>query len=75
MDGINDYMKYKRIPQDLQNEVRNYYTYLWKSGKGLDKNKVLDDLPPYLKTKMSVILNSEIIKKVFGMSVAGLLIR
>jgi CRP-like cAMP-binding protein len=57
-------MKYKRIPQDLQNEVRNYYTYLWKSGKGLDKNKVLDDLPPYLKTKMSVILNSEIIKKV-----------
>lgn len=64
MDGINDYMKYKRIPQDLQNEVRNYYTYLWKSGKGLDKNKVLDDLPPYLKNKMSVILNSEIIKKV-----------
>eukprot|EP01063_Lacrimia_lanifica_P001762 TRINITY_DN1090_c0_g2_i1.p1 TRINITY_DN1090_c0_g2~~TRINITY_DN1090_c0_g2_i1.p1 ORF type:complete len:556 (+),score=197.60 TRINITY_DN1090_c0_g2_i1:119-1786(+) len=64
MDSINDYMKYKRIPQDLQNDVRNYYAYLWKSGKGLDKNKVLDDLPPYLKNKMSVILNSEIIKKV-----------
>ena len=44
--------------------MRNYYTYLWKSGKGLDKNKVLDDLPPYLKNKMCVILNSEIIKKV-----------
>eukprot|EP00760_Papus_ankaliazontas_P017586 PhM_4_TR17331/c0_g1_i1/m.65710/K04950/CNGA3; cyclic nucleotide gated channel alpha 3 len=64
MDGINDYMKYKRIPQDLQVEVRNYYTYLWKSGKGLDKNKVLDDLPPYLKNKMNLILNSEIIRKV-----------
>lgn len=64
MDGINDYMKYKRIPVDLQNEVRSYYSYLWKSGKGLDKNKVLDDLPPYLKNKMNVYLNSEIIKKV-----------
>ena len=64
MDGINDYMKYKRIPTELQNEVRNYYSYLWKSGKGLDKNKVLDDLPPYLKNKMNVYLNSEIIKKV-----------
>ena len=64
MDGINDYMKYKRIPAELQNEVRNYYSYLWKSGKGLDKNKVLDDLPPYLKNKMNVYLNSEIIKKV-----------
>lgn len=64
MDGINDYMKYKRIPDDLQNEVRNYYSYLWKSGKGLDKNKVLDDLPPYLKNKMNVYLNKEIITKV-----------
>jgi CRP-like cAMP-binding protein len=64
MDGINDYMKYKRIPQELQDEVRNYYSYLWKSGKGLDKNKVLDDLPPYLKNKMNVYLNSEIIRKV-----------
>jgi CRP-like cAMP-binding protein len=64
MDGINDYMKYKRIPDELQMEVRNYYNYLWKSGKGLDKNKVLDDLPPYLKNKMSVYLNKEIITKV-----------
>lgn len=64
MDGINDYMKYKRIPDELQSEVRNYYNYLWKSGKGLDKNKVLDDLPPYLKNKMSVYLNKEIITKV-----------
>ena len=64
MDGINDYMKYKRIPQDLQQEVRKYYTYLWKSGKGLDRNKILDDLPPYLTNKMNLILNSEIIRKV-----------
>uniref|UniRef100_A0A7S1KYQ1 Cyclic nucleotide-binding domain-containing protein n=1 Tax=Neobodo designis TaxID=312471 RepID=A0A7S1KYQ1_NEODS len=64
MDGINDYMRYKKIPPELQEEVRNYFMYLWKSGKGLDKNKVLDDLPPYLKNKMSTFLNSELIKKV-----------
>lgn len=64
MDSISDYMKYKRIPMDLQVEVHNYYSYLWKSGKGLDKNKVLEDLPPYLKNKINVFLNSEIIKKV-----------
>jgi CRP-like cAMP-binding protein len=64
MDGINDYMRYKKIPAELQEEVRSYFMYLWKSGKGLDKNKVLDDLPPYLKNKMSTFLNSELIKKV-----------
>jgi CRP-like cAMP-binding protein len=64
MDGVNDYMKYKKIPDELQSEVRNYYLYLWKSGKGLDKNKVLDDLPPYLKNKMDIYLNRELIQKV-----------
>ena len=24
MDGINDYMKYKRIPQELQNEAQPF---------------------------------------------------
>jgi CRP-like cAMP-binding protein len=64
MDAINDYMQYKKIPDELQSEVRNYFMYLWKSGKGLDKNQVLDDLPSYLKNKMSTFLNSELIKKV-----------
>lgn len=64
MDGINDYMAYKKIPDELQAEVRNYYNYLWKSGKGLDKNQDLEDLPPYLRNKMSLYLNKEIITKV-----------
>lgn len=64
MDGINDYMMYKRIPEELQREVVNYYSYMWKSGKGLDQNEVLEDLPSSLQTKMSLFLNSEIVKKV-----------
>eukprot|EP00667_Euglena_gracilis_P004863 EG_transcript_4893 len=64
IDTMNDYMRYKQIPGDLQEEVRNYYTYLWRSGKGLEQNKVLDDLPLSLKNRLSVALNSDNIKKV-----------
>ena len=64
MDSVNDYMAYKHIPDELQNEVRSYYRYLWKSGKGLDNNKVMDELPAYLRNKMSLCLNRQIIQRV-----------
>lgn len=64
MDGIDDYMQYKKLPQDLQADVRAYYNYLWKSGKALEKNDLLRDLPQYLKNKMSLYLNREIVSKV-----------
>jgi CRP-like cAMP-binding protein len=64
MDGINEYMKYKNITGELQDEVRSYYQYLFKSGKGVERNKVLNDLPPYLKNKMNSFTNSELILKV-----------
>lgn len=64
LDSINEYMSYKQIPENLQNEVRNYFLYLWKSGKGLDKNQALDQLPQYLKHKMNMFLNSGVIRRV-----------
>eukprot|EP00762_Andalucia_godoyi_P006368 ANDGO_05937.mRNA.1 Cyclic nucleotide-gated cation channel subunit A len=64
MDTINDYMKYRRLPLDLQNRVRSYYTYLWKSRKGLDETQVLEDLPSYLRMEVALFLNREIIQKV-----------
>lgn len=64
MDEIDDYMEYKKLPNDLQDDIRAYYAYLWKSGKALEKNDLLRDLPQYLKNKMSLYLNREIVAKV-----------
>lgn len=44
--------------------MQDYYNYLWKSGKALEKNDLLVELPPYLKTKMNLFLNREIVTKV-----------
>jgi voltage-gated potassium channel len=64
MDRVNDYMTYKRIPSDLQGEVRDFYEYLWKSGRAIDESKALDDLPPYLMFKLRLALNREIVLRV-----------
>eukprot|EP01060_Flectonema_neradi_P018072 TRINITY_DN2488_c0_g1_i1.p1 TRINITY_DN2488_c0_g1~~TRINITY_DN2488_c0_g1_i1.p1 ORF type:complete len:488 (+),score=43.58 TRINITY_DN2488_c0_g1_i1:49-1512(+) len=64
MNTINDSMSFLQIPEEVQDEVRNHYAYLWKGGRGLDKEKELSDLPVCIKQMMSFVDNSEIIKKV-----------
>lgn len=64
METINEFMKAKKIPVALQAEVRNYFNYLHRSGRGQGKKRVLDDLPPYLKNKIKVHVNRGSIRKV-----------
>lgn len=64
MDEIDDYMLHRRLPKELQRDVQDYYNYLWKSGKALEKNDLLVELPSYLKSKMNLFLNREIVTKV-----------
>ena len=64
MNTINDSMSILQIPDEVRDEVRNHYAYLWKGGRGLDKEKELSDLPACIKQMMSFVDNSEIIKKV-----------
>jgi CRP-like cAMP-binding protein len=53
MDAINDYMMHKKISAPLQHEVNAYYAYMWKSGKALEANEAVEDLPANLKQRMS----------------------
>ena len=41
IESINGYMKYRRLPPNLQRSVRNYYSYLWNSRRGLDESEVV----------------------------------
>jgi CRP-like cAMP-binding protein len=65
MDGINDYMKYKKIPDELADDVRSYYNYMWKSGKGLEQNDAVDRLPLHLRQKMNFHMNYYSIRGVY----------
>lgn len=64
MDEIDDYMKYRKLSKPLQEKIRNYYNFLWKSRKGWDENQILESLPPYLRMELALQLNRKIIEKV-----------
>ena len=64
MEDIGAFMRYKKIPKNIQDKVTEYYNYLWESRQGQREQQVLDDLPLSLKTEISLQINKDIIQKV-----------
>jgi len=64
MEKINYFMRYRQIPLDIQENIRNYYSYLWESRRGYDESHILEDLPSSLRLQVAMFLNRNIIEKV-----------
>jgi len=64
IDEINTFMRFRHIPLVLQNQIRDYYDYMWESRRGHNETHVLADLPPSLKLKVSIFINQAMLEKV-----------
>lgn len=64
LENIDRFMKLHSVPPDLQKRVRDYYSYLWHSRHGQEDAQILHELPPSLRTEMSLHLNRGILHKV-----------
>jgi Cyclic nucleotide-binding domain/Ion channel len=64
MERLTTFMKYRHIPPPLQQRVYDYYTYLWENRLGYDESAVLSELPPTLRTEVSLLLKRDFIEKV-----------
>ncbi len=62
-DRMNSFMKSKKIPQQLQEQVHQYYNYLWHTRRGYDDMTVLADLPDSFRFEFAMLLNQSIIEK------------
>lgn len=63
IESINNFMRDRRVPRDLQARVRDYYNYLWESRMG-QQSDMLDDLPDPLRIEIALHLNRNILRKV-----------
>lgn len=64
LDKIQTFMHYRDVPNDLQDNIRQYYDYLWNNRRGFDETEVLHELPSSLKLQVALHLNRDIIEKV-----------
>ncbi len=64
VDRMNRFMKLKKIPQKLQEQVYQYYNYLWETRRGYNDATILAELPESFQFEFSMLLNKSIIEKV-----------
>lgn len=64
MERVGTFMRYRNLPEDLQEKVQQYYAYLWENRKGYDESSVMSDLPSSLKMKVALYLNKEMLEKI-----------
>jgi hypothetical protein len=64
LDEVNAYLRAQRIPMELQERVRDYYSYLWEKQRGISASTVLDDIPRGLSQEILMFLNREVVNRV-----------
>ncbi len=64
LEKLTAFMNYRSIPPEIQKRIREYYDYLWDKRLSYDETTIISDLPPSLKTEVSLFLKREIIEKV-----------
>jgi hypothetical protein len=64
LDEVNAYLRSQRIPLELQERVRDYYSYLWEKQRGISASSILDDIPRGLSQEILMFLNREVVNRV-----------
>ncbi|XP_077476225.1 cyclic nucleotide-gated channel beta-3-like [Stigmatopora argus] len=64
MDATAKYMNLYNIPKPVQNRIKTWYDYTWKSQGMLDEQELLVQLPAKMRQDMAVDVNYAIVSKV-----------
>ncbi len=64
LEKLSALVQLRKIPYDLQERVRDYYTYMWRQKLGYDESSFLKGLPDSLQTEISIYLKQEVIESI-----------
>jgi voltage-gated potassium channel len=64
MEKLSALIHYRELHPELENRIKDYYTYLWKKRVGFDERSFLAGLPKSLKTNVALYLKKDIVEKI-----------
>ena len=64
VEAIGNYLHERRIPTRLNEQVRDYYDYLWAHHRGLREASYLEELPPPFRLELLVHLTQDLLATV-----------
>lgn len=64
VDGVGQYLRARGVPEPLQEQVRDYYEYVWDRYRGADARQLLRDIPDSIRLEVLFHLAHELIERV-----------
>lgn len=76
MDGVKQYMEFRKVSKDLERRVIKWFDYLYTNKQSLDEATVLAALPEKLKAEIAIHVHLDTLKRVaiFQECESGLLV-
>jgi hypothetical protein len=64
IEAVNQYLRSRNVPHKLNEQVRNYYEYLWAHHRGVKEDSLFDDLPTPFRLDILRYVTRELLDKV-----------
>ncbi len=64
LDRLSNFLRYRKIPLELQRQIYDYYAFLWERHLGYDEAIILSELPEPLRIEIAMAMKREFIEKV-----------
>ncbi|XP_069131473.1 cyclic nucleotide-gated channel alpha-3-like [Argopecten irradians] len=64
MDGVKQYMEFRKVSKELEQRVIKWFDYLWTNKKSLNEEEVLATLPDKLKAEIAIHVHLDTLKRV-----------
>jgi hypothetical protein len=61
VETVNQYLRTRRVSAELNQQVRNYYEYIWARFRGMNERNLLADLPASIRLEIFLQLTRELI--------------
>lgn len=63
MERLAAFMRYRRLPAELQRRIRDYHAYVWENRLGYDEVTTMAELPISLRTDVALFLRRDFIER------------
>lgn len=63
-DDLETFMKIKKLPSNISQRVRDYYSYMWDRQRGFEESAILNEFPRSLQSEVTKALNEKIVSSI-----------
>ena len=64
LDGVKQFMDYRKVNPDIQARVISWFGYVWRQGLSFDEEAITRSLPPRLHGQLAIHVHLETLKRV-----------